>query len=121
MAATAVGKKKGPNSRKPPAKKKQRNESLSSKNPRKDDILGDSDNTDEEVIERGQFDEEEKGSDLGSEMSSDEDGPLADDFLQGSDDEDGGTNVFFWFNDFDVCFCVFVWASSIIHQIFHQC
>ncbi|XP_057487642.1 26S rRNA (cytosine-C(5))-methyltransferase NOP2B-like [Actinidia eriantha] len=89
MAATAFGKKKGPSSRKPPPRKKQRNESLSSKSPKKDDLLGDSDNTDEEVIERGQFDEEEQGSDLGSEMSSDGDDPLADDFLQGSDDGDG--------------------------------
>ncbi|GFZ07355.1 S-adenosyl-L-methionine-dependent methyltransferases superfamily protein [Actinidia rufa] len=89
MAATAFGKKKGPSSRKPPPRKKQRNESLSSKNPKNDDLLGDSDNTDEEVIERGQFDEEEQGSDLGSEMSSDGDDPLADDFLQGSDDGDG--------------------------------
>ena len=89
-----MGKKKGPNSRKPSPRKKQRNESLSSKNPKKDDLLGDSDNSDEEVIEHGQFVDEE-GSDLDSEMSSDGDDPLADDFLQGSDDEYGGTNVFF--------------------------
>uniref|UniRef100_A0A5B6Z4E2 SAM-dependent MTase RsmB/NOP-type domain-containing protein n=1 Tax=Davidia involucrata TaxID=16924 RepID=A0A5B6Z4E2_DAVIN len=93
MAATALGKKKGTKSQKPPPRKKQKKESLSFKHPKKDDILSDSDSTDEEVKEHGGFDEEEQEVDSGSEMSSDGDNPFTDDFLQGSDDGEKGSDV----------------------------
>lgn len=103
MAATALSKRKGANSQKPPPRKKQRNEppprkkqkneSFSAKKPKKDEVISDSDDMDEMVEEHGQLHEDLEGSDSGSEMSSDGDDPLADDFLLGSDDGsgDGGT------------------------------
>ncbi|CAL5392463.1 unnamed protein product [Camellia sinensis] len=92
MAATAFSKKKGTKSQKPPPKKKQKKQE-------KEELFSDSDNTDEEVKQHGQFDEEEEegeeeqGSDSGSEMSSDGDDALADDFLQGSDDGEEGSDL----------------------------
>ncbi|KAA8527084.1 hypothetical protein F0562_008687 [Nyssa sinensis] len=53
----------------------------------------DSETTDEEVKEHGGFDEEEPEVDSGSEMSSDGDNPFTDDFLQGSDDGEKGSDV----------------------------
>lgn len=111
MAATALSKRKEPKSQKPPPRKKQRNEppprkklrnelpprkkqktvSFPAKNPIKDDLISDSDDIDEMVEEHGQLheDQQHQGSDSGSEMSSDGDDPLADDFLLGSDDGSG--------------------------------
>ncbi|XP_058218255.1 26S rRNA (cytosine-C(5))-methyltransferase NOP2B-like [Rhododendron vialii] len=101
MAATALSKRKEAKSQKPPLRKKQRNEpppkkkqknvSFPAKNPIKDDLISDSDDTDEMVEEHGQLheDQQQQGSDSGSEMSSDGDDPLADDFLLGSDDRSG--------------------------------
>ncbi|KAI8550442.1 hypothetical protein RHMOL_Rhmol06G0107200 [Rhododendron molle] len=101
MAATALSKRKEAKSQKPPPRKKLRNElpprkkqknvSFPAKNPIKDDLISDSDDIDEMVEEHGQLheDQQHQGSDSGSEMSSDEDDPLADDFLLGSDDGSG--------------------------------
>ncbi|KAF7140011.1 hypothetical protein RHSIM_Rhsim06G0084600 [Rhododendron simsii] len=101
MAATALSKRKEAKSQKPPPRKKQRNEppprkkqknvSFPAKNPIKDDLISDSDDVDEMVEEHGQLheDQQQQGSDSGSEMSSDGDDPLADDFLLGSDDGSG--------------------------------
>ncbi|KAF7128982.1 hypothetical protein RHSIM_Rhsim10G0056000 [Rhododendron simsii] len=96
MAATALSKRKEAKSQKPPPRKKQRNEppprkkqkneSFPAKNPMKDDLIRDSDDMDEMVDEHGQLHEDQQGSDSGSEMSSDGDDPLADDFLLGSVD-----------------------------------
>ncbi|KAG5527713.1 hypothetical protein RHGRI_028603 [Rhododendron griersonianum] len=96
MAATALSKRKEAKSQKPPPRKKQRNEppprkkqkneSFPAKNPMKDDLISDSDDMDEMVEEHGQLHEDQQGSDSGSEMSSDGDDQLADDFLLGSDD-----------------------------------
>ncbi|KAL6967646.1 26S rRNA (cytosine-C(5))-methyltransferase nop2b [Sarracenia purpurea var. burkii] len=69
----------------------QRNKFFFTEDPIKDD-LSDSDNS-EEPSEHDQLDEEEQGSDLGFEMSSDGDDPLADDFLQGSDEEEKGSDL----------------------------
>ncbi|KAI8522337.1 hypothetical protein RHMOL_RhmolUnG0003900 [Rhododendron molle] len=96
MAATALSKIKEAKSQKPPPRKKQRNEppprkkqkngSFPGKNSMKDDLISDSDDMDEMVEEHGQLHEDQQGSDSGSEMSSDGDDLLADDFLLGSDD-----------------------------------
>ncbi|KAG5544336.1 hypothetical protein RHGRI_016926 [Rhododendron griersonianum] len=71
-----------------PPRKKQKTVSFPAKNPIKDDLISDSDDIDEMVEEHGQLheDQQHQGSDSGSEMSSDGDDPLADDFLLGSDD-----------------------------------
>ncbi|CAK9145102.1 unnamed protein product [Ilex paraguariensis] len=92
MAATAVSKIKGANSRKHPPGKKQKKEFFSDKNPKKDDV-SDSDGMDEGVEELGGFEEEEHDSVSGSEMSSDGDDPFRGDFLQGSDNEDEGSDL----------------------------
>ncbi|XP_058187744.1 26S rRNA (cytosine-C(5))-methyltransferase NOP2B-like [Rhododendron vialii] len=94
MAATALSKRKEAKSQKPPPRKKQRNEppprkkqkneSFPAKNPM--NLISDSDDMDEMVEEHGQLHEDQQGSDSGSEMSSDGDDPLVDDFLLGSVD-----------------------------------
>lgn len=83
MAATSLSKKKGTKSQKPPARKKQKKEPLSSEYPKKDDISSDSDRSSEE--HRAVAEEE---VDSGSDMSSDGDDPFTDDFLDGSKDEE---------------------------------
>ncbi|XP_059653321.1 26S rRNA (cytosine-C(5))-methyltransferase NOP2B isoform X3 [Cornus florida] len=94
MTATALRKKTGTKPQKLPSKKRQKNDSFSSKHMEKDDIFTHSDSTDEEVKEHGGFDgERELGVDSGSEMSSDGDDPFTDDFLQGSDDGEKGSDV----------------------------
>lgn len=93
MAATAFSKKKGSKSQKLHPRKKQRNESFSTGHTEKDNLSSDSETGDEEVTERGPFDEEEERIDSGSEVSSDGEDLLADDFLQGSDDEDKGSDM----------------------------
>ncbi|XP_010094791.2 probable 28S rRNA (cytosine(4447)-C(5))-methyltransferase, partial [Morus notabilis] len=93
MAATAVNKKKGTKVQKAPPKKKQKSELFTPKRSKKEDVLDHSDVSDEEkeVEDHEEFDEDEDGSDLGSDVSSDTDNPLVDDFLQGSDDEEEGS------------------------------
>jgi len=72
-AVMGANKKKGAKSQKPPPKKKQKNEFFTAKHT-------------EEVEEHEDFDGDEQDFGSGSEISSDGDDPLADDFLQGSDD-----------------------------------
>lgn len=85
MGAT---KKKGAKSQKPPPKKKQKNEFVTAKRTKEDDLSDHSDSLNEEEVEEHEdFDGDEQDFGSGSEISSDGDDPLADDFLQGSDDE----------------------------------
>ncbi|KAJ0101666.1 hypothetical protein Patl1_03881 [Pistacia atlantica] len=93
MAPAALSKKKGPKAQKPPLKKKQKkNDLFAAKRSKKQDISDDSDSdiSNEEVKDPREFEEEEResDSDAGSELFSDGDDPLAEDFLQGSGDED---------------------------------
>lgn len=88
-AVMGANKKKGAKSQKPPPKKKQKNEFLTAKHTKEDDLSDHSGsmNEEEEVEEHEDFDGDEQDFGSGSEISSDGDDPLADDFLQGSDDE----------------------------------
>ncbi|XP_044474169.1 26S rRNA (cytosine-C(5))-methyltransferase NOP2B-like [Mangifera indica] len=95
MAPTALRKKKGPKAQKPPPKKKQKKNNLfTAKRSKKEDISDDlnSDISNEEVKDPQEFEQEEQDSDseAGSELFSDGDDPLVDDFLQGSEDEGKG-------------------------------
>ncbi|XP_047330951.1 26S rRNA (cytosine-C(5))-methyltransferase NOP2B [Impatiens glandulifera] len=102
MVVKGFNKKKSPKAQKPLPKKKLKdgpttlpkkklkNEPIVTKVTKKDDILNDSDSSDEEVDTFEMFNGE--GSASGSEMSSDGDDPMADDFLLGSDDEDKGSD-----------------------------
>ncbi|GMY18726.1 26S rRNA (cytosine-C(5))-methyltransferase NOP2B-like [Fagus crenata] len=86
MAATK--KKGGAKSQNVPPKKKQKNEFFTAKGAKEDDLLDHSDSSDEEeVLEHEEFDGDEQDFGFGSDISSDGDDPLANDFLQGSDDE----------------------------------
>lgn len=91
MVAAALNKKKSGKPHKAPSKKKQKTDIFTGKRSKKADIQDDSDVlSEEELKEHGEFNgEEEEGSDSGSgsELFSDGDDPLADDFLQGSEDE----------------------------------
>lgn len=96
MAGTALGNKKGANSRKPPPKKKQKNDFYNKKAKvlQKSDLLSDSDDMEEDINEHGSDSGEEMlsgGDDSNNEMSSDGDEPLGDDFFDGSDDEEKGS------------------------------
>ncbi|CAI0437570.1 unnamed protein product [Linum tenue] len=82
MALGSLSKKKGSKSSKGPPKKKQKGDLFTEKRPEKADLSDDSDVSNEEVEELENFDE-----DSGSELLSGDVDPLADDFLQGSDDE----------------------------------
>ncbi|KAF9666552.1 hypothetical protein SADUNF_Sadunf16G0240800 [Salix dunnii] len=112
--ATKINKKKGSETQRPPPKKKQKNDLLTEKRrPKKDDMLGDSD-TDgqDEELDQLEFseDEEQEESASGSDVLSDgDDDPLADDFLQGGSDDEGGF----------LCFCCLMsWlSSSLIYDI----
>lgn len=84
MAPAARAKKKGAKSRTPEPRKKQKQ--LDAQRLPKQDLLDDSDGPSEELEAQCRLDEEQ-GADSGSEISSDGDDPLADDFLQGSDKE----------------------------------
>ncbi|CAL1353882.1 unnamed protein product [Linum trigynum] len=88
LSPAALSKKKGLKSSKGPPKKKQKGDLFTEKRPKKADISDDSDGSDEEVKELVNFDGDEEGSDSGSDLLSGDDDPLADDFLQGSDDEE---------------------------------
>ncbi|MBA0752118.1 hypothetical protein Gogos_000986 [Gossypium gossypioides] len=93
----ASNKSKGAKSKNQPPKKKQRNDRfIDKKRPtKKDEVLDDvSDGHSEEEEEAGDFlDGDELMSDFDdddvSEISDEDDAPLADDFLQGSDDNEG--------------------------------
>lgn len=92
MAPAAFNKKKATKSQKAPAKKKQKkNDMFIEKRRKKEEISDDSgsDIANEEVKDPQEFEDEgeESGSDAGSELFSDGDDPLANDFLQGSDVE----------------------------------
>lgn len=95
MAAGSRAKKKGVKSQLPSSTKKQKGAFFTEKRPTKavDSSDDDSDSQSEEIQERQElFDGDEQISDFehGSEISSDgDDDLLADDFLQGSDDDEG--------------------------------
>ncbi|KAH9652386.1 26S rRNA (cytosine-C(5))-methyltransferase NOP2B [Citrus sinensis] len=95
MAPVVLNKKRGKNWQKPPLEKKQRkNDPFVEKRSKTEEISDDSDSDieNEEVKDPQEFEDEgeESGSDTGSELPSDGDDPLADDFLRGSDDEEKG-------------------------------
>uniref|UniRef100_A0A2N9FU21 SAM-dependent MTase RsmB/NOP-type domain-containing protein n=1 Tax=Fagus sylvatica TaxID=28930 RepID=A0A2N9FU21_FAGSY len=84
----ATKKKGGAKSQNAPPKKKQKNEFFTAKGAKEDDLSDHSDSPDEEeVLEQEEFDGDEQDFGSGSDISSDVDDPLANDFLQGSDDE----------------------------------
>ena len=84
----ATKKKGGAKSQNAPPKKKQKNEFFTAKGAKEDDLSDHSDSSDEEeVLEHEEFDGDEQDFGSGSDISSDGDDPLANDFLQGSDDE----------------------------------
>lgn len=86
MAGPKLNKKKGGKTTNPPPRKKQKALPIIEKEPEKEDLLSDSDVSEEpEMLENS--DEEDQGS--LSDMSSDGDDPFAHDILQGSDDEEG--------------------------------
>ncbi|XP_030471285.1 26S rRNA (cytosine-C(5))-methyltransferase NOP2B-like [Syzygium oleosum] len=98
MGAPAVNKKKGAGAgagaAKPPPKKKLKDDLFAEKRSKKDDVLEESDDQSEDVEEHGEFEVEgDESGDSGSEVSSDGDDPLADDFLQGSGDEDEASSL----------------------------
>ncbi|XP_050218654.1 26S rRNA (cytosine-C(5))-methyltransferase NOP2B-like [Mercurialis annua] len=92
MAPAPLNKKKGSNLKlqKQSAKMKQKGDLFTEKKPKKDLILDD--NSDDES-----FDEDElasgSGSDSGSDILSDGDEPITDDFLQATDDEEEGSGL----------------------------
>ncbi|CAN1778635.1 26S rRNA (cytosine-C(5))-methyltransferase NOP2B [Linum perenne] len=89
MAPSAVTKKKASKSGKAPLHKKQKGGNLfTEKRRKKADVSDDSDDSDEEIQHQEEFDDDD-GSDLLS--GDDDDDPLADDFLQQSDEENAGS------------------------------
>ncbi|KAJ4981224.1 hypothetical protein NE237_032061 [Protea cynaroides] len=92
MAGAAVNKKKSLKAQKPlhPLKKKQKKDSFSAKLPKELELLEDSDSPDEEP--EVEDEEEGGGSDSASEISSDGDDVFADDFLQGSEEGEKGSD-----------------------------
>ncbi|KAI3466405.1 hypothetical protein Pfo_023068 [Paulownia fortunei] len=91
MAGPKLSKKKGARALNPPPRKKQKAVFTVEKELEKEDLLSDSDGTDEpEKLEES--DEEEQEVDSNSEISSDGDDPFANDILQGSDDEEEGSD-----------------------------
>ncbi|KAL0000508.1 hypothetical protein SO802_014289 [Lithocarpus litseifolius] len=90
----ASKKKGGAKSQKSPPKKKQKNEIFVVKDAiaKEDDLSDHSDSlNEEEVSEHEEFDGDEQDFGSGSDIFSDGDDPLANDFLQGSDDEEKGS------------------------------
>ncbi|XP_043690283.1 26S rRNA (cytosine-C(5))-methyltransferase NOP2B-like [Telopea speciosissima] len=87
MATAAVTKKKGLKAKKLPIKKKQKKDSFSEKPPKKLELIEDSDSPNEEPEVEGV-----EGDDSASEISSDGDDVFADDFLQGSDEGEKGSD-----------------------------
>nr|XP_023881432.1 25S rRNA (cytosine-C(5))-methyltransferase nop2-like isoform X1 [Quercus suber] len=89
----ASKKKGGAKSQKSPPKKKQKNEIFVVKDAiaKEDDLSDHSDSmSEEELSEHEEFDGDEQDFGSGSDIFSDGDDPLANDFLQGSDDEEEG-------------------------------
>ncbi|GMY18674.1 26S rRNA (cytosine-C(5))-methyltransferase NOP2B-like isoform X2 [Fagus crenata] len=90
----ATKKKDGAKSQNAPPKKKQENEFFIAKGAKEDDLSDHSDSSDEEeVLEHEEFDGDEQDFGSGSDICSDVDDPLANDFLQGSDDEEKGSGT----------------------------
>ena len=88
MAAAKFNKKKAVKRDDLPLKGKKKDELFTRKRSQEEDDDSEvSDGLDMEEVENGVLDGDEEGSESGSEVSSDGDDPLADDFLQGSDDE----------------------------------
>ncbi|KAL1555138.1 26S rRNA (cytosine-C(5))-methyltransferase nop2b [Salvia divinorum] len=91
MAGPKLNKKKGGRAVNPPSKKKQKALPTLEKKSKKEEIISDSDGSEElEMLENS--DEEDQEMDSHSDMSSDGDDVYANDILQGSDDEDGSDN-----------------------------
>ncbi|XP_065862713.1 26S rRNA (cytosine-C(5))-methyltransferase NOP2B-like [Euphorbia lathyris] len=90
----ALGKKKGSKIQKPRPNKKQKDDLFTEKRPKKVEISDDSDSPDEEIEEQVEFGEDDQGSISGSDILSDGEEPITDDFLQGSDgeEEDSGSD-----------------------------
>ncbi|KAH6757357.1 hypothetical protein C2S51_038865 [Perilla frutescens var. frutescens] len=85
-AGSKLNKKKGGRAVNPPPRKKQKAVPTLEKEPEEEDLISNSDGSEEpEMLEDS--DEEDQGS--LSDMSSDGDDPFAHDILQGSDDEEG--------------------------------
>lgn len=97
MGGTKVTKKKGRELEKQPIiRKKQKKEFFSAKNKKRDAVMSESERSEDELEQHVEgFDEEglDSGSGSGSDVSSDGDGPITDDFLQGSDDEEEGSDL----------------------------
>lgn len=91
MAPAAISKKTPSKAQKAPPKKKQKKNDIFATKKFEKEIIDDdsgSDISNEEVKDPAEFEYEgESGSDAGSDLFSDGDDPLADDFLKGSDDE----------------------------------
>ncbi|KAG6411365.1 hypothetical protein SASPL_129446 [Salvia splendens] len=93
MAGPKLNKKKGGRAVNPPPKKKQKSLPTLEKESKKEEIISDSECSEEhEMLENS--DEEDHGldSDSESDMLSDGDDVYANDILQGSDDEEGSDN-----------------------------
>lgn len=87
MGGIKVNKKKGRELEKQPiSRKKQKKEFFSAKNKKQDDVMSESDRSEDE-LEQHEEGVDEEGLNSGSDVSSDGDDPITDDFLQGSDDE----------------------------------
>ncbi|XP_022975812.1 probable 28S rRNA (cytosine(4447)-C(5))-methyltransferase isoform X1 [Cucurbita maxima] len=92
MADAKFNKKKGVKRDDLPLKGKKKDELFTRKRSQEEDDDSEiSDGLDEVEVENGVLDGDEEGSESGSEVSSDGDDPLADDFLQGSNDEENGS------------------------------
>ncbi|KZV31329.1 25S rRNA (cytosine-C(5))-methyltransferase nop2-like [Dorcoceras hygrometricum] len=85
-------KKKGETAPSHPPGKKLKVELPLAKQPRKEDFLSDSDGIGEEPETHQEFGDEEQEVETDSDMSSQGDDPFADDILQGSDEEEDGSD-----------------------------
>lgn len=110
MAAPKFNKKKAVKRGEPLSKRKKKDELFTPKHSKEEDVDYDvSDGVDEEEVENGVIDGDEEGSGSGSDVSSDGDDPLANDFLQGSDEGDCPfCFVFFSYNEFFFLSCYLI-------------
>ncbi|XP_073058860.1 26S rRNA (cytosine-C(5))-methyltransferase NOP2B-like [Primulina eburnea] len=93
MAGPKFNKKtKGARAPNHPPRKKLKADFPLAKEPRKEDLLSDSDVTDEEPEKLQESGKEEQEVDTDSDMSSEGDDPFADDILQGSGEEEDGSD-----------------------------
>lgn len=91
MAGPKFNKKtKGARAPNHPPRKKLKADFPLAKEPRKEDLRGDSDGMDEEPEKLQESGEEEQEMVTDSDMSSEGDDPFADDILQGNDEEGNG-------------------------------